>query len=117
MEEGIFVVKAVSAGFHIGSSAYIYINDNPVVLEKNENGHYRGLNIVIITPTGSIHCAKAFDTYWSSDILEEFIKQLMIPDGYIVAVACKDEGATKLTNLVKQWFADMGAKHIWNLKR
>ena len=64
---------------------------------KNENGHYRGLHIVIIDhKTGKVASAWAFDTYRSSQQLETFI-QKNIPEGYIVAIACKDDCATTLS--------------------
>ena len=113
-EEATLVVEAVSAGFLAGNRARITINNTIVKVEKNENNHFRGFHIAVITPRGSIECAKVFDTYGSSANFEAFI-QKPIPDDYIIAAACKDEGATKLSEAVKQWFADMGSKQIWGL--
>ena len=87
---------------------------NPVKMASFENPDLRGFHIVVMTPRGSIIYAKVFDTYKSSDKFEAFIK-MPIPDDYIVAAACKDEGATKLSEPVKQWFADMGSKQIYGL--
>ena len=73
-ENQIFVVQAISAGFSSGNFAKIVINDSQVFVEKNESGNYRGLHIVVVNPKdANVEVAKVFDTYLSSDKLEEFI--------------------------------------------
>ena len=58
------VIQAQSSGFTGQNYAQITINDIPVQVEKNTNGHDRGLHIVVINPgDGHICLAKAFDTY------------------------------------------------------
>ena len=59
---------------------------------------------------------KAFDTCKSSDSLDDFIAADEIPEGCIIAAACKDECATNLSATAKQWFSDMGSKEVWNLE-
>ena len=59
--------------------------------------------------------AKIFDTYKSSVELEKFIDKV-IPDGHIIAVACKDDCFTNLSDKCKQWFSDLGSNAIWDLK-
>lgn len=46
----IYVIQASSAGFDGGDYASITINDQPVKVEPNINGHYRGLHIAIVNP-------------------------------------------------------------------
>lgn len=71
-----------------------------VSVEKNENGHDRGLHVVIISPkNGEVEQARSFDTYVSSEELEDAL--LDIPNGYIIAVACKDECSTNLSHSVR----------------
>ena len=66
-------------------------------MEENEEGHYRGLHIVIINPkTGIVENAKVFDTYKSSDEFDDFISS-GIPYGYIIVAACKDECSRRLS--------------------
>ena len=53
----------------------------------NENGTYRGLHIVIINPdNGKVEFTNVFDTYDSSELLEQFINT-HIPEGRIVVAA------------------------------
>ena len=59
--------------------------------------------------------AKVFDTYKTSDDLEDFI-DFDVKKGSIVIVACKDDCVTKMSDQVKQWFSDMGSKYIKNLQ-
>ena len=105
----MFVIKVSSAGHHAGSLAEITINNEPIRIEMNENGHYRGLHIVIINPlNGKVEYSRAFDTYMSSMAFESFI-DLGLPPGSIVVAACKDDCATKLSEKVKDWFLEMGS--------
>lgn len=58
--------------------------------------------------------AKVFDTYCDSEAFERFI-DTNIPDGHIVAAACKDDCASKLSERGKHWFASMGSIDVWHL--
>ena len=70
-EEHLVVIQASSAGFNGGNFARMTINEVPVDLEPNVNGHYRGLHVVIINPnSGEIVKRQVFDTYRSSEIFE-----------------------------------------------
>ena len=86
------VIQVSSSGFDGDCFAKITINDIPVDIGKNENNYYRGLHIAVIDPgTGKPKVAKSFDTYDSSASLEEFIASEKIPNGFIVAAACRDD--------------------------
>ena len=64
----VLVVKVTSAGFTGGNFAEILINNLYVRMEKNVNGHERGLHLVVLNPTnGNIELAQIFDTYKSSE--------------------------------------------------
>ena len=83
-------------------------------LERSETGHYRGLHIAIVDPskgTGRPWCAKVFDTYKSSEALEELLDS-GIPEGHVVIAACKDECASHMSKAVKHWFKSMGSTQI-----
>lgn len=111
------VVQATSAGANGGNFARISINDEAVVVERNCNGHYRGLHIVLINPsTGKVEMAKVFDTYKSSDELDTWIDKGTIPADYIVVAACRDDCVTRLSEMAKTWFTNMGSKQITNLQ-
>ena len=66
-------------------------------MDKNENGTLRGLHIVLIDRiTGEIVAAKVFDTYKSSERLENFIESGTIwenlrKEDCIICIACKDD--------------------------
>ena len=67
-------VEVKSAGLNAGNFAEISVNQKLIKLDQNENGHYRGLHIVIINPhTGKVSRAKVFDTYKSAERFDEFI--------------------------------------------
>ena len=71
---GTIVVEASSAGWNAGNSAEIKVNGEKVNLMSNSNGHYRGLQLVVIDQkTGKVIAARVFDTYKSSKKLESFI--------------------------------------------
>ena len=85
-------------------------------MQENINKHYRGLHIVVINPAnGEVVAARVFDTYDSSDDLEDFIDSGIVKDNSIVIVACKDDCITKLSNKCKTWFENMGSKLISQL--
>ena len=44
------VVQVQSAGFDAGNMAKIVVNNVPVEVEKNHNGHFRGLHVALISP-------------------------------------------------------------------
>ena len=72
--------------------AEITINGDKVDCGLNENGHDRGLHLVVINPyKGNIEIAKVFDTYKSEAGMVEFLKTSHIPNGFIIVAACKDE--------------------------
>lgn len=68
------VIKVSSAGYDAGNYAKITLNDVPLQVEMNDSKHYRGLHIVLInTLNCKVELAKVFDTYKSSDKLDQFI--------------------------------------------
>ena len=74
------------------------------------------MHLVVINPTnGEVCWAIVFDTYKSSDALNEFILR-GLPTGYIVVAACKDEMTTELSGLAKHWLGEMGSLNIWKLE-
>ena len=91
----LITIKVTSAGFEAGKTAKININGKDTVMTKNENNHLRGLHIVIINSnTGQVIKANVFDTYWSSEKLELFIKKNFEHNnikGHIIAAACSDD--------------------------
>ena len=115
-EEDLFIVSAHSAGYNAGDFAQITINQKLITVERNENDHYRGLHVVLVNPqTGEVELAKAFDTYKAATDFDKFVLNKWRWHGYIVAAACKDECAAKLSLKAKYWFQRMGSKEIWNL--
>ena len=67
---------------------------------------------MIINPAnGTVEFAKVFDTYKHSNSFDDFIFK-GIPEGYIVAAACKDECVTQLSLTGKLWFETMGSEEI-----
>ena len=67
--------------------------------------------MVINSGSGVIESATVFDTYKDSSSLNEFILKA-VPDGRIVAVACKDYNFKALLPKAKKWLMDMGSKSI-----
>ena len=66
-------------------------------MEKNENGHSRGLHIVVInTFNGRVETAKVFDTYKGSQEFDKFIRDDIL-EGFIVVAACKDDCVSNLS--------------------
>ena len=115
-EPTALLIQATSAGFESGNAATIVINHVPITLQNNENGHDRGLHIVLVNPADAkVEFAKVFDTHESSQHLDNFIAT-GVPDGHIVVAACKDECFTNISESAKKWFTDMGSKEINNLK-
>ena len=109
----------MSAGFDSDNSAKVFINDNHVMVETNESDNFRGLHIIVISPTdGHVISAKVFDTHVSSKRFDEFVNYEIdhFPDGCIIAAACKDECVFNLSNTGKKFFERMGSKHIWKVR-
>lgn len=70
--------------------------------------------VVINSSNGDFEVAKVFDTYKTSEELDQFIHGAAA-EGDIVIAACKDDCVTNLSEKGKQWFADMGSTEIWDL--
>ena len=109
------MIQVKSAGYNAGNFAQVTIDGTPVEMEKNENGHFRGLHVIVVNPyTAKPEVSKVFDTYKSSKNLEIFIDS-QITNGHILVVACQDECTAYLSRISRQWLADLGSKEIWNL--
>ena len=66
-QNGNLIIQAQSAGFNGGNHGIIKLNNKIVKMDKNENGNYRGLHIVIVSKlNGKVEFKKVFDTYESS---------------------------------------------------
>ena len=82
----------------------------------NENGHYRGIHIVVLNSyRGSIVLAEIYDTYKSSEDIDDFVT-CHIPLDYIIIAACKDDCVSSMSQLAKDFFVNLGSAHIQNLK-
>ena len=85
------LIQVKSAGFEGGNMAEISINNVPVEIKKNENNDYRGLHVVLINhDDGKVILAQAYDTYQTSEKLDELISEI-VQEGQIVVAACKDD--------------------------
>lgn len=104
-DPGVNVTITVqSAGYYAGDFAKILVNDELVIMEPNENNHFRGLHIVIINPeNGNIEFAEVFDTHETSDNLNQLIASI-IPRGQIVVAAVRDDAFAKLSVFARSWF-------------
>ena len=71
--------------------------------------------VIINTLFGTVEKALVFDTYTSSQELENFITNYKIFDNFVVLAACKDDCAKNLSQKCKMWFSNMGSREIWNL--
>ena len=60
--------------------------------------------------------ALCFDTFKSSDDLDEFVWHSTFANGAIVIAACKDDCVKHLSSTAEKWFFDMGSKEIMELK-
>lgn len=78
---------------------------------KNENGHDRGLHVVVMDPQdGGSAMGRVFDTYKSSEAIDQFIDENEeMPDGNIVICACKDECSKSISEKAKQWLQNCGS--------
>ena len=62
------------------------------------------LHVVIINPsTVRVELAQAFDTYKTSEELEDFIENDIVV-GDIIIAACKDDCVTALSQTCIRWF-------------
>ena len=62
------MIQASSAGYNGENNAKISLNEVQVELEMNENGHDRGMHLVIVNPSSfEVEHARIFDTYESSE--------------------------------------------------
>lgn len=67
----MITIEVESAGYHAGDYARITVDGVRILLDRNDDGHCRGLHIVVINPkNGDIELAKVYDTYDSSDDLD-----------------------------------------------
>jgi hypothetical protein len=94
-----------SAGLHAGDFAYITVNG------EDSSSHRRGYNVAVVHPkTGAVVSQAGFDTFaneFESQDLADFVAQ--IPDGHIVAVAVRDDGAGHLTEAAAEALKSLGA--------
>ena len=87
-DDAIRIIQSMSSGKQGTNSATIKCNGDLIPIEKNVNGHYRGLHIVLMDPpTGEVKEAKVFDTYEKAEELKAFIEAHK-DSGYIVVAAC-----------------------------
>ncbi len=95
-----------SAGLNAGDFAYITVQG------EDASTHRRGYNLAVIHPQSGAVVEKAgFDTWaneYESQDLANFIAD--IPEGYIFALAVKDDGAASLTEKAFQALQSLGAQ-------
>jgi hypothetical protein len=95
-----------SAGSYAGDFAYITVEG------EDASTHRRGYNLAVIHPASGAVVEKAgFDTFaneFEPQDLVDFVAH--IPDGHIVAVAVKGDGATHLTEAAVQALASLGGQ-------
>jgi hypothetical protein len=95
-----------SAGLNAGDFAYITVQG------EDASTHRRGYNLAVIHPqSGAVVDKAGFDTWaneFESQDLADFIAQ--IPEGHIVAVAVKDDGAANLTEEAVHALHSLGAQ-------
>ena len=83
----------------------------------DDNKDMRGLHIVVIDGIqAKIEYAQVFDTYKSSEKLDQFIDGFEKSQYQIVIAACKDDCVKKLSRKAKLWLAGMGSREIAHLK-
>ena len=102
-----FIFKVISAGYHDGDFAQIYINSQVIV----PSGH-RGHNLAVVDEiTGQLIETRHFDTYLSTaeaDRMAEYIQNL--PQGRIVLVAIRDEGSVSMTEAAYKALESLGSQ-------
>ena len=99
-------ISVNSAGLPAGDFAYITVEG------EDASTHRRGYNLAVIDPqSGAVVEQAGFDTWaneFESQALAEFVAE--IPEGYIVAVAVKDDGAAHLTEAAVRALLTLGAQ-------
>ena len=99
-------ISVNSAGLPAGDFAYITVEG------EDASTHRRGYNLAVIDPqSGAVVEQAGFDTWaneFESQALAEFVAE--VPEGYIVAVAVKDDGASHLTEAAVRALLTLGAQ-------
>jgi hypothetical protein len=99
-------ISVNSAGLNAGDFAYITVN------AKDASTHRRGYNLAVIDPvSGAVVQQAGFDTWaneYEAQDLADFVAS--IPQGYIVAVAVKDDGAANLTESAVEALRSLGGQ-------
>ena len=110
------VIQVSSSGFDAGNKASIVVNGDKIEVGENENGHLRGMHIVVLNGDNQkMVFGEAFDTYKSSESLEKWIVNFDMKQNFIVIAACKDEASMHLSEKVIKWFKELGSKNISEL--
>ncbi len=95
-----------SAGSNAGDFAYITVGEN------DASPHRRGYNLAVVDPrTGAVVEKAGFDTFaneFEAQDLADFVAAM--PDGYIVAVGVRDDGAAHLTEEAVEALRSLGAE-------
>ena len=113
-------IKVNSGGFDNGNYADIMIGEEEVSFQTNTGSHL-GLNVAVFNEiSGEIIQAQVFDThspvsadYSPSDRFADFIKSL--PNGRIVAIAVKGDGAQHLSERAKVASESIGSHLVRQL--
>ena len=110
--DNMMAVQIKSAGFSVGNYASIKVDGS----EKLQPSR-RGLNVVLISDSGSIISARTFDTHDSNTAaneFEQFISGLGNED--VVLISVRDEAANRLTTNAKNAIREqLGSTKIDNL--
>ena len=86
-----------------------------IPVQPNENGHFRGLHIVVINPiNGKVSKAQSFDTHESSVAMGKFVADL--EQDWIIVVACKDTCVKAMDENIVYWLANLGSREVFKLK-
>ena len=68
------IIQATSQAEEDEVYVSITIDGEPIEVAPNEDGHYRGLHVVVLHPnTGKIETARVFDATISSEAFDTFI--------------------------------------------
>ena len=71
--------------------------------------------MVIINPhTGKVNHAQVYDTYEEKEEFDKFRRKI-IPEGYIIVAACKDDCSSQLSEHAVEWFERLGSQEILDL--
>jgi len=111
-------IKVKSAGYSSENTYEISVDGEviPIKDRTNNNNYNRGINLVILSPSGQITWAGAFDT-WESAFESELLQEKLdtAPNGSVAAAAIKDEGTAQLGLKARRSFEQFGSKKIMNL--